>query len=225
MYPDAVIFDFDGVIVDTEPLHYKGFQIVLKPENLFFSWNEYENIYMGFDDRDAFREVYRRSSRKLTEEKLALLMSNKASVFQKIVELGVNPYPGVIKLISTLHQQGTPLAICSGAVRSDIIPIIKYLGIADCFSKIVTAEDVLRSKPDPESYNIAAQFLRTTFPLSPDDSKMLIIAVEDTPAGISSAVDAGLKVIAVKNSYSNDRLNQADRIVCSLEELYTGSWL
>lgn len=224
MYPSAVIFDFDGVIVDTEPLHYQAFQKLLHPLNLGFSWDDYVKTYMGFDDRDAFREAYRRGGKVLSEKELEQLVAEKAIVFQEVIKIGVTPYPGVIDLIRQLHHQKTPLAICSGALRSDILPILGQFDITSCFSRIVTADDVPHSKPDPTCYRIAAEQLMAAFP---DEltSKDLIIAIEDTPAGISSAKGAGLKVIAVSNSYPRDRLKSADSIVASLQTLLDGNWL
>jgi len=187
------------------------------------SADAYVKTYMGFDDRDAFSEAYRRGGKDLSEKELEQLVAEKAIVFQEVIKIGVTPYPGVIDLIRQLHQQKTPLAICSGALRSDILPILGQFDIASCFSRIVTADDVPRSKPDPTCYRIAAEQLMAAFP---DEltSKDLIIAIEDTPAGISSAKGAELKVIAVSNSYPVEYLQQADQIVASLEELQTGHW-
>lgn len=224
MYPAAVIFDFDGVIVDTEPLHYQSFQKILEPQNLDYSWQDYVETYMGFDDRDAFREAYQKGNAPLSESALEQLVAQKAIVFQEVIAAGVLPYPGVTALIQRLHQQGTPLAICSGALRSDILPIINQLGIANCFSHIITADDVPHSKPDPTSYRIAAEQLLAAFPTKLTSGDQ-IIAIEDTPAGISSATGAGLKVIAVTNSYPANYLQKAARIVASLEELQEGEWL
>ena len=224
MYPSAVIFDFDGVIVDTEPLHYQAFQKILQPRNLGFSWNEYVQTYMGFDDRDAFREAFQQKELPLSETELEQLVAQKADIFQEVIKAGVAPYPGVTGLIQGLYQRTIPLAICSGALRSDILPILDQLGVASCFSTIVTADDVPHSKPDPTCYRIAAEQLMTIFPdkLASCDH---VIAIEDTPAGITSALGAGLKVIAVTNSYPADHLKQASRIVTSLEELHKTQWL
>ena len=224
MYPSAVIFDFDGVIVDTEPLHYQAFQKLLQPQNLGFSWEEYVQTYMGFDDRDAFREAFKQKSEPLSTSDLEQLVAQKAVIFQEVIKAGVTAYPGVTELIQGLSQQQTPLAICSGALRSDILPILDQLGITNCFSAIVTADDVPHSKPDPTCYRIAAEQLSAIFPdkLATCDQ---IIAIEDTPAGITSALGAGLKVVAVTNSYPADHLKQASRIVTSLEELQKTDWL
>ncbi len=211
---EAVIFDFDGVIVDTEPLHYAAFQRLLEPLDLGFSWDEYVATYMGFDDRDAFLEAFQSRGRELTGEELQVLIDRKAHIFQEIIRSGITPYPGVVELIRLIHDRSLPLAISSGALRSDITPILDTLGIADCFDIIVTAEDVAKSKPDPECYRLAHALLNEIRSLSVPADR--VMAIEDTPAGISAAKGAGLQVVAVTNSYPADHLTGADRIVASL---------
>ncbi|TGU71349.1 HAD family phosphatase [Geomonas terrae] len=210
---NAVIFDFDGIIVDTEPLHYKAFQELLVPLGLGYSWEEYMELYIGFDDRDAFREAFRVHGRALSEDELKELIRGKAAAFLDIVSGGVAAYPGVVELIRSIS--GTlPLALCSGALKSDIEPILKQLGLTDAFDVKVTADEVATSKPDPESYRLAVQRLQERFPGKVDAAAS--IAVEDTPAGITSATGAGLKVLAVTNSYPREKLSGASRVVNSL---------
>ena len=210
---DAVIFDFDGIIVDTEPLHYKAFQEILVPLGLGYSWEEYLERYMGFDDRDAFRESFSSAGRPLPAAELKTLMDGKAEAFLRIVSVGVAPYPGVVELIRSIS--GTlPLALCSGALRGDIDPILAQLGLVGAFDALVTADEVAASKPDPESYRLAVQRLQELFPGQVNPARSL--AVEDTPAGILSAAGAGLRVLAVTNSYPEDRLTGACRVVTTL---------
>lgn len=214
----AVIFDFDGVIVDTEPLHYQAFQRILEPRGFGFSWGEYEKTYMGFDDRDAFLEAFKAHGQQISHAELSTLIATKADIFQEVIRDGVKAYPGVIELIKSLHDSNVPLAICSGALRSDIDPILVTLDIASCFEIIVTADDVSKSKPDPECYRFAFDKLCTRWPqsgISADGT----VAIEDTPAGITAASQAGLKVIAVTNSYSKDQLEKATFITDSLATL------
>lgn len=218
MRPPAVIFDFDGVIVDTEPIHYRAFQQVLEPFGLGYSWEAYQDNYMGFDDRDAFKEAFKASSRPLDENTLEYLIKQKAEVFVKVIDRGVTPYPGVIDLIHTLADHSIPLAICSGALRSDIMPVLRQFDITAFFQHIVTAEDVPESKPNPASYIKARDLLLESSPEAVCRAAD-ITAIEDTPAGIVSAKGAGLHVIAVTNSYPDNKLRQADRIIASLEEL------
>jgi beta-phosphoglucomutase len=212
---EAVIFDFDGVIVDTEPLHYAAFQRLLEPLGLGFSWERYVEVFMGFDDRDAFIEAFKPRGNGLTTIELHDMIDRKARLFQEIIRDGISPYPGVVDLIRNIRASRIPLAISSGALRSDIAPILETLGISDCFDLIVTAEDVSRSKPDPECYRLAHSRLNRfwSLDLTPDR----VLAIEDTPAGIAAAKGAGLQVIAVTNSYPAGQLTGADLVVTSLD--------
>jgi beta-phosphoglucomutase len=214
---EAVIFDFDGVIVDTEPIHYAAFQRVLEPLGLHFTWNEYVETYIGFDDRDAFRHAFSLHGAHLSPEKLHCLIEQKAQFFAEVIRSGVSAYPGVLDLIFHLHAHNSPLAICSGALRADIDPILSMLGITDYFDVIVTADDVAASKPDPECYQLAFQRLQSAHNNS--FTKDATLAIEDTPAGISSAKAAGLLVCAVTNSYPAARLDQATFVTESLSLL------
>jgi len=210
----SIVFDFDGIIVDTEPLHYKAFQEVLIPLGLGYSWDEYLRHYIGFDDRDAFREAFRIAGRVLDEDELHRLIGAKADAFQVTIASGVEPYPGVVELIRSISGN-LPLALCSGALPGDIQPILKQLGIDGAFDAIVTAADVDASKPDPASYILTVAKLRALFP-EQGISAGNCLAIEDTPAGLASASGAGLKTLAVTNSYPEERLNGAGRVVLSL---------
>jgi beta-phosphoglucomutase len=201
----AVIFDFDGIIVDSERLHWTAFCKVLAPLGKTISWSEYVKTFIGFDDRDAFRHAVP----NLGTGELQALITKKASVFQKLTQSdGAAALPGSVALIKHLSGK-IPIAICSGALREDILPILGKLGVEGAFNTIVTANDTHISKPDPAPYKLAMKKLNVTSGL----------AIEDTPAGIASAKGAGLKVLAVTNSYSPALLTQADIVVDSLEGL------
>jgi HAD superfamily hydrolase (TIGR01509 family) len=214
----AVIFDFDGIIVDTEPLHYRAFQRILEPLGLGYSWEAYVDHYMGFDDRDGFQEAFRAGGQTLDATALDGLIRRKADAFLEIISSGVPPYPGVVALVREIA--GTlPLALCSGALPSDIAPIVRQLGIDTAFDVIVTAADVAASKPDPASYRLAVERLAARFPENGAISPQTCLAIEDTPAGIASANGAGISVVAVSNSYPAARLSGALRVVDSLAAL------
>jgi len=213
----AVVFDFDGIIVDSEPLHCRAFQKLLEPFGAGFTWDEYVERYMGFDDRDAFREAFRVHGLQLDDEQLSRLIAAKAAMFQEVAREGVSSYSGAVDLIRQLSGR-TPLALCSGALLSDIEPVLGMLAIPDAFDCIVTADDVAASKPDPASYLLAIQKLQHLFP-SQQILPAHAVAIEDTPAGISSAKGAGLKVLSVTNSYPAAELLTADRVVDSLSAI------
>lgn len=212
--PNAVFFDFDGIIADTEPVHYRAYQEIFIPLGLGFSWDEYVSRYIGLDDREIFRRVFAADNHNPGSEQLKLLVSIKASIFQDLAMSGMEPYPGVVELIRDLHGK-VPLALCSGAVRSDIMPLLRQFDLLHAFDAIVTADNVAVSKPDPESYRLAVR------ELSGGDAGRKIIpgaclAIEDTPAGIASAKGAGIPVLAVTNSHPAEKLGDAAIIVDSL---------
>ena len=201
----AVIFDFDGIIVDSERLHWAAFNKVLQPLGKTVSWSEYVESYIGFDDRGAFSCAIP----DLSGDAMRKLIGGKAAVFQELLENdGAAALPGSVELIKHLSGR-IPIAICSGALRTDILPVLGKLGIEKAFDTIVTADDTHISKPDPAPYKLAAKKLGVTGGL----------AIEDTPAGITSAKGAGLNVLAVTNSAPPDFLKQADAMVASLEGL------
>jgi beta-phosphoglucomutase len=215
MQLQAVIFDFDGIVVDSEPLHHQAFERVLAPAGLGFSWDEYVADYLGFDDRDVFRERFKRAGASLEPLRMAAMMDDKARAFVDIVRAGgVAPYPGVVELITGLSGR-LPIAICSGALQSDIDPILDILGLTGRFPVMVTADQVSVSKPDPESYRTAFARLAARFPDRVADPARCV-AIEDTPAGITAATGAGLRVVAVTNTYPAADLGTAHRIVDSL---------
>jgi HAD superfamily hydrolase (TIGR01509 family) len=208
----AVIFDFDGIIVDSEPLHFRAFNEVLNPLDIEITWEDYGEIYIGFDDRDAFKAAFKANKKKADSKKIAALIEQKAAVFQKyILDGDVSPLPGAVELIKSIPVR-LPVALCSGALREDIDPILKNLGIANAFTVIVTAEDTDKSKPHPAPYKLTLEKLGIEDPGS-------AIAIEDTPAGIVSAKGAGLKVLAVTNSYDRDFLMEADAVTDTLENI------
>lgn len=210
----ALILDFDGVIVDTEPLHHKALLEVLTPEGIAISWRNYLDDYIGFDDRDALKIAFLRAQRTLSEPRLADLVRRKAEVFARLAaQEGTPAYPGAVALIRQASGR-VPLGLCSGAVRSDIDPVLAGLGLAGLFDAVVTAEDVPISKPDPASYDEAARRLESRLLRSP--ARRHVLAVEDTPAGIAAARGAGLSVLAVTHTHPAEKLSEATAVVNSL---------
>ena len=211
----AVIFDFDGIIVDTEPLHHRAFCRVLEPLNLPLSWGRYYEHYLGFDDRDVLRTRFDEEGIHLEEAMMRRLIDEKAQAFLDIIhQEGVEAFPGVVELVKLLHGH-VPLAIASGALASDIEPILEMLELTACFKERVTADQVHISKPDPESYREAFARLKVAYPDRVSDP-LCCLAIEDTPAGVQAAKGAGLRVLAVSNTYEPGALDAADRVVTSL---------
>ncbi|MEM5789402.1 MAG: HAD family phosphatase [Syntrophobacteraceae bacterium] len=218
----AVIFDCDGILVDTEPLHYKAFQKVLVPLGLGHDFEHYMEHFIGFDDRDAFLHAFREAGRELDQDMLLALIEAKANALRQLIEQGVPTFPGVVELIEHLRANGVPMAVASGALSHEVHTFIRSLGLTGAFCAVVGADHVSRSKPDPETYIKALTRLKEAQGWTALDAADCI-AVEDTPAGIASARAAGLYVIAVTNSFPADQLRSANHVAGSLSGLnYAG---
>lgn len=211
----AVIFDFNGIIVDDEPIHFELFQRVLDEEGINLTEQDYYSRYLGFDDRGAFSTAYQEHGRALSQSKLAQLIERKAAYYREDIKSKMRIFPGVLTLIPELAQE-LPLAIASGALRNEIEMILSGIGLLTYFRAIVSAEDVIRGKPEPEIFLKAlAQLnaaLKNDQPVSPAEC----LVIEDSKEGIRGARRAGMKCLAVTNSHPAELLNEADRIVGSL---------
>lgn len=214
----AIIFDFNGIIVDDEPIHFELFQQVLKEEEIRLTEEDYYSRYLGFDDRGAFTAAYREHRRPLDDHHLARLIERKAIYYQDAIKTRMRVFPGVKTVIPALAER-VPLAIASGALRHEIREILSSIGLVERFRTIVSAEDVRRGKPDPEIFlkalaNLNAE-LAGNSPISASDC----LVIEDSKEGIRGARSAGMKCLAVTNSHPADLLNEADAVVESLEPL------
>lgn len=214
---DAIIFDFDGVIVDSEPVHLATFQEVLRGEGIDLPHDDYYEKYLGFDDHDCFQAVSVDFGKTFDDAKVRELTAAKTQLVLKQFQTSVQALPGAVELIRRLAETGAPMGICSGSLRQEIELASQAVGVRECFQVIVAAEDVSKGKPDPEGYRLALQRLAPLAKNGPDPSKTVVI--EDSPAGIESAKAIGLKVLAVGTSYPTDELSAADRIVKSLTDV------
>lgn len=216
----AIIFDCDGVIADTEPLHLAAFQRVLEEEGITLSKDEYVERFLALDDRGCFTKVYEENKRELSPARLAELIARKAGYIEPVMEERLRFFPGSAEFIreaSLIY----PVAIASGALRSEIELILKHGGVRDCFDVIVSAEDVSKSKPDPEPFLLARLLLSAAMAVDIEPEACLVI--EDSIHGVEAARGAGMRVLAVTNSYPKEELTTADCVVDSLEGLSISS--
>ncbi len=222
-FPKAIIFDFNGVIADDEPSHLVMFQKVLQEEGLSLSAEEYyREGYLGMDDRGCFETVLVKAGRDTSPAKIGELIRRKALYYDDYIRERIIFFPGVLDFIRKAAAR-MPLAICSGALRSEIQMILEAGRIRDSFSVIVSAEDVKRGKPDPEGFLLALARInqKQRVPILPAET----LVIEDSIAGIAAAQRAGMKALAVTNSYPSEVLASADRVVRSLEALDPASLL
>ncbi|HAU38936.1 MAG TPA: HAD family hydrolase [Phycisphaerales bacterium] len=213
---DALIFDFDGVIVDSEPIHFEGFRQVLRTIGVELSREAYYTKYLGYDDHDCFLAAASEQGIGLDEPQLAELIEAKTRIVQRMLGESARALSGAVELIRAARGAGVPLAICSGALRDEIELASRAVGVRECFDVIVPAEDVAKGKPDPEGYLLARQRLTET--TGRELSAERCVVVEDSPWGIQAAHAAGMKCLAVASSYPADALNQAECVVASLSD-------
>jgi len=214
---DALIFDFDGVIVDSEPVHMATFQQVLRDEGIEMSSEDYYGKYLGFDDHDCFKAVGSDHDRPFSDAEIRRLTEAKTQLVLQEFQTSIKALPGAVELIRKIARTRTPLAICSGSLREEIQVASESIGVRDCFKVIIAAEDVQRGKPDPEGYRLALEQLAPFAASGPTAATSVVI--EDSPAGIQSAAALGIKVLAVSTSYPAAELTDADRIVASLADI------
>ncbi len=240
----AVIFDFDGVITDSEILHFRAFNAVLTQYGFQLTKPEYYKKYLGMSDADCFRALIAEGRLPIPPERVAgippadciesvppstrgqdaratalikSLGQQKTRVFEKLAKTEGKIIEGVREFLDTLSAAKVPIAICSGALRAEIELILEEAGLRRYFEVIVSAEEVIRGKPDPEGFLLALEKLNDLWP-EPITAEHCIV-VEDSHWGLKAARVAGMRTIAVTNTYDAAQLQQADKVVARLDEL------
>jgi HAD superfamily hydrolase (TIGR01509 family) len=216
----AVVFDFDGVLVDSEPLHFHALRESLLPEGVDIDEEAYRARYLAYSDRTAIRLALETTGRPPGLDRVDAVARRKAERFGRLAPT-VALFPGARELVRSLADR-VPLAIASGALHAEIETILAGVGLRDAFAAIVGADDVTRGKPDPEPYLAALARLE---PRAPGLVAGECLAIEDTMAGIASARAAGMTVLGVAHSYPAEKLRAAHRVVASLEGLEGGALL
>ena len=213
----AIVFDFDGVIADSEPLHLQAFRDVLAEERIVLSERAYYDRYLGFDDIGAFAAILRDNGAAAGRARVEDLVARKAVRLEILERDGSVLFPGAADAVRRACAV-VPVAIASGARREEIRRVLAREGLADCFTAIVSTEDTPVSKPAPEPYLHALTLLRAAgdAALSPRDC----VAIEDSRWGLQSARAAGMRTVAVTNSYAHAVLaDAADLVIPSLEAM------
>ncbi|MBI4391563.1 MAG: HAD family phosphatase [candidate division NC10 bacterium] len=214
--PRALILDFNGVILDDEPVHCATMQEVLAEESFALSDAEYRQDYLALDDRGAFALALQRMGRPVTEAALTDLIRRKGVRYHARMREGYRLFPGVADFVRAAAGHA-PLAIASGALRDEIEAALARAALTSCFAAIVSAEEIRRMKPDPEIYRTALARLNAATPRpGPPIAPAECLAIEDSMAGVRAAQAAGMRCVAVTNSYPAEALAFAEVVVASL---------
>ncbi len=213
---DAVIFDFDGVIANSEPLHYQAFADTLAAAGFSLTREAYYASYLGYDDVGAFDAVARDHGRPLDAAAIRGLVEAKERRMHELTHGADVLFPGAASFIRACAAD-VPVAICSGALRQEIVGILDAARLTDAVRLIVAAGDTPLSKPSPEPYRLA--FARLNAAHGGRLRAARTVAIEDSRWGLESALGAGLRLVGVTNSYGADALPGAELVVAGLHEL------
>lgn len=211
----GIVFDFDGVLANSEPLHFLGFRDVLAAVGITLTREEYYERYLGYDDVGAFNAVAADRGRTWTADLVQRLVATKAVEMERLEAEHSVLFPGAAEAITRLAAKG-PLAIASGALRAEILRVLDREGLRRHFVLIVGAEDAEASKPSPAPYLKAVAGLAHACTGVRNSAQY--VAIEDSHWGLDSARAAGLRTVAVTHTYPAESLT-ADLTVANLDEL------
>jgi beta-phosphoglucomutase-like phosphatase (HAD superfamily) len=209
----AIVFDFDGVLADSEPLHLRAYQQVLSRFGVTLSRDDYYANYLGYDDEGVFAQLTARHDIPVDDRGVRALIVEKTRVFDATIEASLDSggilYPGAAACIELMASR-YPLGIASGALRHEIEAILRGAKLDRYFQFIVASGETPEGKPAPDPYRRAAEL----HAVPPGEC----VAIEDSRWGIESAKSAGLACIGITTTYSREYLTTADRVITSLDE-------
>lgn len=207
----AVIFDFDGVIANTEPVHLRAFQRALAGEGVELTEEDYYANYLAYDDRTFFIRLYENRKLEMEGALLSSLLERKSFNYDEMIEGNIELLPGAVDFIESLAGKYR-LAIGSGALEAEILRILDFAGIRDSFEVIVGADRIANCKPAPDVYIEALRRLNSLAGDGAGIAPAECLVIEDSVSGIRAALAAGMKCLAVTNSYSEAELGEAHAV-------------
>ncbi len=200
----AVLFDMDGVLVDTARPHYESWVRVARQRGAQITWDDYHQTF-GRPNAEVIPELF---GRDFTPEEISEIDREKEALFREFIREQIEPMPGVVRLIQELEEMGFRLAVGSSAPPENIELMLSAIGVLGYFRGVVCAEDVARGKPHPEV------FLKAAGIVGADPHNCLVI--EDVPAGIEAAHRAGMQCVAVTTTRSAHELAAAELVLPDL---------
>ncbi len=190
----AILYDLDGTLADTDPIHFRTWQAVLKDHKFEFDRAFYRKHFSGRLNPDIVRDLLPH----LSDEDGQALCDRKEALFREWAKQELQPLAGLLDLIAWGKANHIRQAIVTNAPRLNAEFALSTLGLADAFEFIVLAEDLAKGKPDPLPYQIALQKLA----LEPTEA----LTFEDSPSGIRSSVAAGIQTIGVATTHAPDEM-------------------
>lgn len=207
----AVIFDFDGVLVDSEPLHEWSIRESVKPLGWDFEHEQFLAQIVGKGDENAYRKIAEWNGATVSDEKIREMLEAKWALMKRgIVEGRYTVQPGADEAAAAADRRGVA-GVCSGSVRDTVVTMLEHCGLSRHVREVVCADDVTRVKPDPEGYLACAAKLGA----KPGEC----MVVEDTPTGVRAGKAAGMLVVGVCHTVGETALVEADVVLGSIAGL------
>lgn len=219
----AIIFDFDGIIVNSEPLILKLMQEMAALEGFNLTEEEYYRDYLALDDRGVVELLFRRHDRPIDPARRDELIQWKERAYWAGIQDGLPSFPDAVAFVRRVAAARYPLAIASGSLRAEIEHLLQTIGLLDLFPVLVSADDTAKSKPDPEVYLKAVEGLRhAAFNPCVGHAPLLAaecLAIEDAAAGVNAAHAAGMKCMALAHSLPLEGLQHAEWVYNNFGEV------
>jgi len=204
----AVIFDMDGVIVDSGPYHVKAWSVLCQKYGLEFDETDFKSKMFGKSTPITLEYMFQR---KLSDEEIEKYAKEKDDLTIKAYEEGVTAQKGVIELLNSLKDRQITRAVATSEPEELARFLLKRTNVSKYFNVVISGSKVTKLKPDPEIYLLTAKEIS----FEPNNC----IAIEDSVVGVQSAKAAGMKVIAITTSFPKEKLQEADLIIDSFDEL------
>lgn len=216
----SIIFDFDGVLFDSEPIHWRACNLVFQKLNFTIPYDEYLKKYVGLSDIEMFPLIFAAQGYKYGIDEIKNYISEKIAAYNQIInsQENISCVEGLLEFLRHATKFIDKFAICSGSTRQEINTALAKLELGvlqQYFPIIITAEDVMKGKPSPEGYLKAAKNLG----VAPENC----LVIEDTPNGIKAAKSANMKVVALTTTHEEKKLADADFVAGSYKDIF--GWL
>ncbi|MFZ5833121.1 MAG: HAD family hydrolase [Planctomycetota bacterium] len=209
MYDLAVIFDMDGVLIDTYRAHFKSWLMMAETRGLTFAEPEFAPTF-GRTSREIIRMLW--GDGRFSDEQMRQMDEEKEAAFRQLIAADFPGMPGVTELLRSLFDAHFKLGVGSSGPPENVCMVLERLRARPLFASVVTGRDVSRGKPDPEVFLIAAQRLGVP--------PMRCVVIEDAPVGVQAAKAAGMAAIGMASTgRTREELRQADLVVDSPKEL------